>query len=54
MTRKPLITSKEDGKIKDPLTLATMERCSQINTDVILFNIDSKSDAGGKKTKTES
>ncbi|MEI1230758.1 BREX system P-loop protein BrxC [Enterococcus mundtii] len=42
---------KEDGKIKDPLTLATMERCSQINTDVILFNIDSKSDAGGKKDK---
>lgn len=42
---------KEDGKIKDSLTLATMERCTQINTDVILFNVDSKSDAGGKKDK---
>lgn len=28
-----------------------MERCTQISTDVILFNIDSKSDAGGKKDK---
>lgn len=49
--KKAIDYFKEDGKIKDPLTLATMERCSQINTDVILFNIDSKSDAGGKKTK---
>ncbi|HAP9690437.1 TPA: BREX system P-loop protein BrxC, partial [Enterococcus faecium] len=49
--KKAIDYFKEDGKIKDPLTLATMERCSQINTDVILFNIDSKSDAGGKKDK---
>ncbi|MGM0340741.1 BREX system P-loop protein BrxC [Enterococcus sp. AZ007] len=49
--KKAIDYFKEDGKIKDPLTLATMERCTQINTDVILFNIDSKSDAGGKKDK---
>ena len=49
--KKAIDYFKEDGKIKDAMTLATMERCSQINTDVILFNIDSKSDAGGKKDK---
>lgn len=49
--KKAIDYFKEDGKIKDPLTLATMERCTQISTDVILFNIDSKSDAGGKKDK---
>ncbi|MDR2832662.1 MAG: BREX system P-loop protein BrxC, partial [Streptococcaceae bacterium] len=42
---------KEDNKIHDPLTIAAMERVTQIKTDVILFNIDSKSDAGGKKDK---
>lgn len=49
--KKAIEYFEEDGKIKDAMTLATMERCSQINTDVILFNIDSKSDAGGKKDK---
>lgn len=42
---------KEDNKIKDPLTLAMMERSTQFKTDVILFNIDSKSDSGGKKDR---
>ncbi|MDN6580360.1 MAG: BREX system P-loop protein BrxC [Tetragenococcus koreensis] len=43
---------KEDQKIKDPSTLDTIEKCTQVNSDVILFNIDSKSDAGGKKDKS--
>lgn len=42
---------KEDHKIINPLTIAAMDKVTDITTDVILFNIDSKSDAGGKKDK---
>ncbi|MCK4258501.1 MAG: BREX system P-loop protein BrxC [Halanaerobiales bacterium] len=40
-----------DGKIKDPAMLADMMRAGKINTDVILFNIDSKSDSDSKNNK---
>lgn len=42
---------KEDHKIINPMTIAAMDKVTDITTDVILFNIDSKSDAGGKKDK---
>ncbi|MGO2100748.1 BREX system P-loop protein BrxC [Vagococcus salmoninarum] len=42
---------KEDHKILNPMTIAAMDKVTDITTDVILFNIDSKSDAGGKKDK---
>ncbi len=41
----------EDHKISDPLTLANMQRASTVSTDVILFNIDSKSEMTGKQSK---
>ncbi len=40
-----------DDKIDDPLLLAEMKRAAQIPSDVILFNIDSKSDADSKVKK---
>lgn len=39
---------KNDGKIKDPIVLANMEEATNISTDVILFNIDSKSSGSDK------
>lgn len=42
---------EEDKKITLPNTLEDMKISRKINTDVILFNIDSKSDAGGKKDR---
>jgi len=41
--RRPIDFFKEDNKIKDPLVIANMIKSSDISTDVILFNIDSKS-----------
>lgn len=41
----------EDQKIHDPMVLADMQLASETPTDVILFNIDSKSDSGGKQNK---
>jgi hypothetical protein len=40
-----------ESKIKDPLLLGEMRRAAQPETDVILFNIDSKSDADSKTKK---
>lgn len=40
-----------DGKIRDPLVLADMERAGNVSTDVIIFNIDSKSDIDSKTNK---
>ena len=37
-----------DEKIDDPLLLADMKKVGDLNTDVILFNIDSKSSVDGK------
>jgi len=40
-----------DKKIVDPMVLADMKLASSIPTDVILFNIDSKSEMAGKQSK---
>lgn len=40
-----------NGKIKDPTMLADMMRAGKTNTDVILFNIDSKSESDSKNNK---
>jgi len=40
-----------DNKIKDQFILANMKRASEIPTDVILFNVDSKSDSDSKADK---
>ncbi len=40
-----------DGKIEDPMTLAEMMRAGKGSADVILFNIDSKSDSDSKNNK---
>lgn len=41
----------DENKIKDPAVVADMKLASSIPTDVILFNIDSKSETSGKKGK---
>ena len=38
----------EDKKIVDPMVLADMQLAANTSTDVVLFNIDSKSDSNGK------
>ena len=40
-----------DGKIKDPMVLADMKLAGNTSCDVILFNIDSKSDSDSKTNK---
>lgn len=41
----------DDSKIADPMVLADMQLAADIPTDVVLFNIDSKSDGGSKQNK---
>ncbi len=41
----------DDNKISDPMVLADMKLASTIPTDVVLFNIDSKSEVNGKQSK---
>lgn len=41
----------EDNKIRDSLVLADMRLAGSVSTDVILFNIDSKSEMTGKQSK---
>jgi len=43
----------DDNKIVDPLVLADMQLSADMasHTDVILFNIDSKSELAGKQSK---
>lgn len=41
----------EDNKIVDPMVLADMKLAASVPTDVILFNIDSKSEMTGKHSK---
>ena len=41
----------EDSKISDPMILADMKLASSVPTDVVLFNIDSKSEVNGKQSK---
>jgi hypothetical protein len=40
-----------DGKVADPTILADMKAAGDVSTDVILFNIDAKSDADSKANK---
>lgn len=40
-----------DEKIKDPMLIADMKKSSDITTDVILFNIDSKSESQFKSSR---
>ncbi len=42
---------KDDNKICDPMVLADMELAAKTSTDVILFNVDSKSESSGKQSK---
>jgi hypothetical protein len=41
----------DDHKIADPMVMADMDLAGGVPTDVILFNIDSKSDMSGKQSK---
>lgn len=41
----------DDHKISDRIVLADMKLAAETPTDVVLFNIDSKSDSNGKKDK---
>lgn len=41
----------DDNKISDPMVLADMKLAATIPTDVVLFNIDSKSEVNGKQSK---
>ena len=41
----------DDNKIADPMVLADMQLAANTPTDVVLFNIDSKSDGGSKQNK---
>ncbi len=41
----------DDNKIEDSMVLADMKLAANTPTDVILFNIDSKSDSNGKENK---
>lgn len=49
--RKPIDFFETDGKIKDPIVLGNMKTVSNISTDVILFNIDSKSSSQSNSNK---
>ncbi len=41
----------EDHKIEDPMVLADMKKAADTSADVILFNVDSKSESAGKQNK---
>lgn len=41
----------EDKKIIDPMVIADMQLAANTDTDVVLFNIDSKSDSNSKQNK---
>ena len=49
--RKAMDYFVEDKKIVDPMVLADMKLAAETPTDVILFNIDSKSETNGKQNK---
>ena len=51
--RKPIDFFKDDGKIKDPLVIANMETSTNVSSDVILFNIDSKSSSQSNSDKDD-
>lgn len=41
----------DDKKISDPMVLADMQLAANTSTDIIIFNIDAKSEADGKSNK---
>ena len=41
----------DDHKLDDPMVIANIQRAASVPTDVILFNIDSKSEADAKSNK---
>ena len=41
----------DDNKISDPMVIADMKLATTVPTDVVLFNIDSKSEVNGKQSK---
>lgn len=49
--KKALDFFVDDKKIVDPMVLADMKLAAETPTDVVLFNIDSKSDTGSKQNK---
>ena len=49
--KKPLDFFKEDKKIEDPIVLGNMESAANLDTDVILFNIDSKAGVNSSSQK---
>lgn len=51
--RKPIDFFKEDNKIKDSMVIADMENATSVSTDVILFNIDSKSSSQSSSDKDD-
>ena len=51
--RKPIDFFKQDGKIKDPMVIGDMETATNVSSDVILFNIDSKSSSQSNSNKDD-
>lgn len=49
--KKAIAYFEDDQKIIDPMVLADMKLAVSVPTDVILFNIDSKSEMPGKQSK---
>ena len=49
--RKPIDFFKEDGKINNPMVIGDMETATNVSSDVILFNIDSKSSSQSNSNK---
>lgn len=50
-SKKAIDYFRDDKKISDPLVLADMQLAADTPADVVLFNIDSKSDVGSKQNK---
>lgn len=51
--RRPIDFFKEDNKIQDSIVIGDMETSTNISTDVILFNIDSKSSSQSNSNKDD-
>lgn len=51
--RKPIDFFKEDGKITNPMVIGDMEVATNVSSDVILFNIDSKSSSQSNYNKDD-
>ena len=49
--KKAIEYFSDDNKIRDPMLLADMRQAANVPGDIILFNIDSKSEAVGKENK---